>query len=73
MDQAGQVAKQETKKMTYVAILTLVVVAAYGAGALYSLFYEGVTFKEFSATMGPLAGMMLGYWVRDTQTQQLTN
>lgn len=72
MDQE-QVAKQETKKMTYVAILTLVVVAIYGVGALYSLIYEGVTFKEFSATMGPLAGLMVGYWVRDTQTQQLTN
>ena len=55
--------------MTYVAILTLIVVASYGAGALYSLVSDGVSFKEFSATMGPIAGMMLGYWVRDTQNQ----
>lgn len=59
--------KQEGRKVTYVAIFTLIVVTLYGIGALYSLMYSGVSFKEFSATMGPIAGLMLGYWVRDSK------
>jgi hypothetical protein len=66
MDEQEQAstAKQEGRKVTYVAVFTLVVVSIYGAGSLWSLLHEGMTFKEFSATFGPLAGLMLGYWVR---------
>lgn len=54
-----------TKKTTdYVAILTLVLVLGYLAGAIYSLMDGTSSFKEFSAAIGPLAGTMLGYWVR---------
>ena len=54
----------EKGKLTFLAVLTLVVVSVYVVAAAFALWQGGMDFKEFSAAVGPLAGMLLGYWVR---------
>ena len=54
----------EAKTFNFTAILTGVVVLCYIGVAGVAYFRAGITWQDFSATAGPIAGTMLGYWFR---------
>ena len=58
----------EGKTFNFTAILTGVVVIGYVAAATVAYFRAGITWQDFSATAGPIAGTMLGYWFRSVKS-----
>jgi len=57
----------EKKKMNYIAILTLITLLVYCGAAVYAMYKETIDFKDFSATLGPITGMLIGYLIRDRE------
>lgn len=62
-----QDAKLEAKKVSYIAILTLITLLTYCGVALYAVSEKTIDFKEFSAVLGPITGMLIGYLIRDRE------
>lgn len=60
--------KAEAKKVSAIAIFTLLMVLMYGIGAIYALFHGDTDFKGFSAALGPITGLLVGYWVRGSNS-----
>lgn len=54
----------ERTEFNFLSILTALVVLAYVGVSAYSLFAGGASWQDFSGAVGPLAGMLLGYWVK---------
>ena len=57
----SDVAKRE---FNFLAALTAIVVLVYIGASSVALIRAVVTWQEFSGAVGPLAGLLLGYWVR---------
>ena len=51
----------------YLAWLTAIVTLGYLAVSAYALFRSMTTWADFSGAIGPIAGTLLGYFVRGTQ------
>lgn len=61
--------KLQVRKTNYVAILALIVVMTYCVVAGIAIYRGTIDFKEFSAVLGPLAGLLVGYMTRDLQSK----
>lgn len=57
-------AKDTSRRVTIVGVITLVAVCLYGGGAVWALVHSSLTFTEFSSILGPVVGLLVGYWVR---------
>lgn len=55
------------KKTSYVAILALITLITYCSVAIYAVYQGTIDFKEFSAVLGPITGMLIGYLIRDRE------
>ena len=53
-----------TRQFNFLAALTAVVVIPYVGASIYALVQRGFTGADFYGTVGPIACLMLGYWVR---------
>jgi predicted neutral ceramidase superfamily lipid hydrolase len=62
-----ELAKFEMKKISFLAVMTFIVVMVFIFASLYMLIQGKSEFKDFAGSIGPMAGMLLGYWVRDTK------
>lgn len=58
----------EAKQFNFTAVLTVVVVVGYMMAAGVAYFRAGISWQDFSATAGPIAGTMLGYWFRGVKS-----
>lgn len=56
-----------TRQFNFLATLTALVVLGYVGTSVYAFVTAGLDWKDFSGTVGPLAGLLLGYWVRGQQ------
>ena len=57
----------EKEKLSFLAVLTLAVVAVFVGSLVYGMVTELIPIKEFIAQLGTMAGMLLGYWIRDSK------
>ena len=51
----------------YLGWLTAIVVLGYLAASAYAMFKSTIGWADFSGAIGPIAGTLLGYWVRGAQ------
>lgn len=56
-------------KLNPVAVLTVVVVVMYGGASAWAFAVAGITWQEFSGAVGPIAGTLLGYWMRGVKSE----
>lgn len=54
----------ERRRFDFLAIMTFMVVVLYLGAHVWAVATGALRFQEFVANVGPLAGMLLGYWVR---------
>lgn len=57
----------EAKAFNFLAWLTGLVVVGYVGVSGYAFATSAATWAEFSGAVGPLAGALLGYWLRGAQ------
>ncbi len=57
----------EIKSFNFLSALTAIVVLMYIGTSIYAYSQSGISWEEFSGAVGPLAGLLLGYWVRGAQ------
>ena len=55
---------KDNNQFTFLAILTALVVLGYLGISAYAFITTAATWQEFSGAIGPIAGMLLGYWIR---------
>lgn len=53
-----------TRQFNFLAMLTALVVLGYVGTSVYAFVRSGLSWTDFSGTVGPMAGLLLGYWVR---------
>jgi len=58
----------EKKKMNYIAVLALITLLVYCGAAIYAMSVQNIDFKDFSAALGPITGMLIGYLIRDRES-----
>ena len=51
-------------EFNFLSILTALVVLGYVGVSAFVLINGGATWQDFSGAVGPIAGMLLGYWVK---------
>ena len=51
-------------QIKFLGWLTAIVVLLYVGTAVVASVRTGISWQDFSGTVGPIAGMLLGYWVR---------
>lgn len=54
----------ERKTFDFLAILTFLVVMLYVGAHVWAMTAGVIRFAEFVTNVGPMAGLLLGYWVR---------
>jgi hypothetical protein len=54
----------EARQFNFTAALTAVIVVGYVGASAYAFALNITSWQEFSGTVGPIAGTMLGYWFR---------
>ncbi len=54
----------DRNEFNFLSILTALVVLGYVAMSAYALGTGATTWQDFSGAVGPIAGMLLGYWVK---------
>lgn len=54
----------EAKQFNFLAILTGIVVVGYIGVSAYAFATNLTSWQEFSGAVGPIAGTLLGYWLR---------
>lgn len=54
----------EQRTFDFLSILTLLVVLLYVGLHAWGLIAGRLTFADLTANIGPMAGLLLGYWVR---------
>lgn len=59
----------DEKVKTFIAWLTLIVVVGYVGASIYAFAATLSSWEQFSGAIGPLAGMLLGYWIRGAQNE----
>lgn len=52
------------REFNFLAALTAIVVLIYVGASSIALVRSVVTWQDFSGAVGPIAGLLLGYWVR---------
>ena len=52
------------KTFNFLSWLTALVVLGYVGISAYAFTEASVTWQDFSGAVGPLAGALLGYWLR---------
>ena len=52
------------KTFNFLSWLTALVVLGYVGISAYAFTKASVTWQDFSGAVGPLAGALLGYWLR---------
>lgn len=57
----------EGRTINFLAVLTAIVVIGYVGVSGYAFATSAATWAEFSGAVGPLAGALLGYWLRGAQ------
>ena len=53
-----------TRQFNFLAALTALVVLFYVGASIYALAQKWLTWNDFSGTVGPMACLLAGYWVR---------
>lgn len=51
-------------QVKFLGWLTAIVLLLYVGAAEFAFFRNGLPWADFSGTVGPIAGLLLGYWVR---------
>ena len=54
----------DAKQFNFLSILTALVVVGYLGVSIYAFVQAKVTWQEFSSAIGPVAGALMGYWLR---------
>lgn len=54
----------EARQFNFLSILTALVVLGYVGAAVYAFSASLATWAQFSGAVGPIAGALLGYWLR---------
>lgn len=54
----------ETRSFNFLAWLTGIVVLLYIGASIVALYRAQIDWQQFSGVVGPIAGLLLGYWVR---------
>lgn len=54
----------DDKTFDFLSIMTAAVVLLYVGASIYAFAQQQTTWQDFSGAIGPIAGMLLGYWVR---------
>lgn len=57
----------DIRQFNFLSALTAIVVLLYIAPSVYAYVSGDISYKEFSGAVGPMAGLLLGYWVRGAQ------
>lgn len=57
------------KVLNFKLIATFLLGAAYIGMEIWGVLHDKITFDQFSREVGPLFGVALGYWFRDTDTK----
>lgn len=47
--------------------LTVIAVTSFIGFSGYALVQNSISYADFAATVGPIVGLLVGYWRRDTQ------
>lgn len=55
------------KTFDFLSALTAVVVLLYVGVSVWAFATSAVTWEQFSGVVGPIAGLLLGYFVRGVQ------
>jgi hypothetical protein len=55
------------KEFQFLSWLTAIVVIGYVVISGYAFIKDEVSWQDFSGAVGPIAGLLLGYWVRGEQ------
>ncbi len=55
------------KRFNFLSWLTAIVLLLYIVPAIFAFNKTTITWQEFSGAVGPLAGVLLGYWVKGLQ------
>jgi hypothetical protein len=54
----------EKKTFDFLSILTAVIVLLFVGSSVWALTSKNIEWQDFLAAVGPMASMLLGYWVR---------
>ncbi len=57
----------DIKEFNFLSWLTGIVVLLYIGASILAFMNSAITWQEFSGAVGPMAGLLLGYWVRGAQ------
>ena len=57
----------DSKSFSFLSWLTGIVVLLYIGAAIVAFLKAAITWQDFSGAVGPMAGLLLGYWVRGEQ------
>ena len=52
------------KQFDFLSALTAIVVLIYVGASAFAFLYNDLEFNEFSTAVGPLSGMLVGYWIK---------
>lgn len=55
----------QRRTFDFLAILTIAILFLYSGAHIWALAVGIIEFSDFATNVGPLSGMLLGYWVRD--------
>jgi hypothetical protein len=55
------------KRFNFLSWLTAIVLLLYIVPAIFAFNKKTITWQVFSGAVGPLAGVLLGYWVKGLQ------
>ncbi|MEN6540839.1 MAG: hypothetical protein ABFC67_14625 [Mizugakiibacter sp.] len=59
----------ETRQFNFLSVLTAIVVVGYVVASGWAFVQHAATWQEFSGAVGPIAGTLLGYWLRGRGVQ----
>lgn len=54
----------ERSEFNFLSILTALVVLVYVGVSAFAMLQGSTTWPDFSGAVGPVAGLLLGYWVK---------
>ncbi len=53
----------------YLAWLTAIVAVLYVGASVYAFIRNSLSWSDFSGAVGPLAGTLVGYWIRGEKSE----
>lgn len=57
----------DRRQFNFMSALTAIVVISYVLASAIALWQEAATWADFSGAVGPIAGLLLGYWLKGEQ------